>query len=48
VPLHSRQSILHRMHSSPMKIVHDAVSKAQYFSLTFMRDCGLHYAIQNS
>jgi hypothetical protein len=30
VPLHSRQSILHWMHSSPMKTVHDAVSKAQY------------------
>jgi hypothetical protein len=30
VSLDSRQSILHWMHSSPMKIVHDAVSKAQY------------------
>jgi hypothetical protein len=30
VPLHSSQSILHWMHSSPMKIVHDAVSNAHY------------------
>jgi hypothetical protein len=31
-----------------MKIVYDAVSKAQYYSLTCMRDGGLPYAIQNS